>query len=781
MKKFKWIFFVLILGIAAYALIVNNVMGKKESFEIREAGIALQFSENGEITGLLLGESKIPFLISGGTLLDGLTVRGKVVMEYLKKNGSYKFTRTVADSLGHTCTQTDVFTPDKGSIRWEVAISSDDSPWTTAIISRMKCARPQETLIWAPWGSADFSGTVSTPKLSELIKKGKTMESGGWSDPLVPVGFLDRNWHYGNVAQICPIADDFVALPLFTLLVPESDLGLSLVLAPDDVLLNMDLSVSDNGQFQYTRSNYRIGSGRTLIFTMYLVPHEASWRGGLRFLTQRYPRYFDAPNPLAHQIVGCGAYSGSEMPFDVAKYKKMAFGFNWKLSDDFPYMGMFIPPVKDADEKWRRSCAEPRPVGKSDSTSCRQLNEYAKYMKNSGFSVLNYFNVTEYGKDVNPNIGQLPASKVNDPQLWNDGSAFMKVNFPNAWLRVTSCSKVNNSKPLTPIKPIIELPGGLKGIMSNCYGAAIVDPGDPDYQKFLLEQADRHIKLVPETDGICIDRTDWLTFYNSQADDSVSWVDGLPARSLYRSWAGLMSKLGPLMHNADKVILSNMMPMRLELGRELDGIFTEFGQNGNALNTSALLCMRKPAVAWTYNKTLQQPNPDSFMQRHLYLGVFPTAPFPYNNHCIGPDSLADQLYTDYGPLLNAMRGKKWVLEPNCVETTTQGIKVNLFEVPDGYVLPVTFGGKAVSSIVRLRNISGLNKMKITVLHPGSDIEIPVASSFKSNVLEIVVPLKRGCGMVKFSNGKILTMKRKSSFQTQTTMNWNQVEIREAKI
>jgi hypothetical protein len=78
---------------------------------------------------------------------------------------------------------------------------------------------------------------------------------------------------------------------------------------------------------------------------MHLVPHEASWRGGLRFLTSRYPQFFEAPNPRAHRIAGCGAYSICEAPLMVAKFKKMAFGFNWKLSDDFPYMGMFIPPV----------------------------------------------------------------------------------------------------------------------------------------------------------------------------------------------------------------------------------------------------------------------------------------------------------------------------------------------------------------------------------------------------------------------------------------------------
>ncbi len=31
---------------------------------------------------------------------------------------------------------------------------------------------------------------------------------------------------------------------------------------------------------------------------------------------------------------------------DVETLNKMAFVFNWKASFDFPYMGMFLPPVK---------------------------------------------------------------------------------------------------------------------------------------------------------------------------------------------------------------------------------------------------------------------------------------------------------------------------------------------------------------------------------------------------------------------------------------------------
>lgn len=705
--------------------------GRQAKYRVESPGLTIMLDEQGRIAG------SSAMGLSGETRIGGCRITGEVSLA--KSGGGLAFTRRLADAQGHIATVTDRFTPDGKSIRWEVEILGGGEPWSARVVSRLKCAKPEEKLIWTAWGSPDFSGTQLTPELTALVQAGKASVGGHWSDPLMPVGFLTRNWHYGNVSQACPVGGDYVALPLFTVLSPAADVGLSLVLSPDDVLLAMDLAVSAAGQFQYTRTNHRLGGGRTVKFTMHLVPHEASWRGGLRFMTERYPQFFEAPNPRAHRIAGCGAYSICESPVDVAKFRKMAFGFNWKLSDDFPYMGMFVPPVKAAEEPWKRSGAEPCPPGKGPMTSARQMNDYARYMKTNGFSVLSYFNVTEYGKNVNPRLGDLPPGKAEDPDLWKDSSAFMKAKLPNAWLRISGSDRTEWGAT--------GLPDGRKGLMSNCYGAAIVDPGDPDYLAFMLEQAARNIQWLPDTDGICIDRTDWLRYFNITADDGVSWNDGKPARSLYRSWAGLMAQMGPLMHKADKVIFANLMAMRIELGRELDGIYTEFGNNGNALNASALLGTRKPVVAWTYNDTLRQPNPDAFMQRHLHLGVFPTAPYPYNNHCINPEPSADKLYLDYGPLLQAMRGKKWVLAERCVETTTPGVKVNLFDVPGGYALPVTFGGTADFADVVVRNSPGLGKISAAALHPGTEEPVTITQAVREGALALRVPLRRGCAMV----------------------------------
>jgi hypothetical protein len=282
----------------------------------------------------------------------------------------------------------------------------------------------------------------------------------------------------------------------------------------------------------------------------------------------------------------------------------------------------------------------------------------------------------------------------------------------------------------------------------------------------MVEQVERHIKFLPHADGICVDRGDWFRLHNPKGDDGLSWVDGKPTRILFQSWLALTAKIGPMLHKADKFLFLNAHTMRLESFRDVDGFYNEFGQIGVSLNTAALIGLRKPVAQWTYNQTLREPNPDSFMQRHLYMGCFPTAPYPYNNHCINPASTQmtgtwaavgptgassakdEQVYLDYGPLLNAMRGKKWVLTPHCVESADPAVRVNLFEVKDGYALPVTFAGSAQSATVRVRNLPDLKKLKTDALLPATETAQSVKAQFKDGVLELTVPLKNGCAMVR---------------------------------
>ena len=711
MRKLSIIFLTFFSILAANAQAVAH---SSPEYKVNAKGIAVKLSANGEIVGLIAGGREIN--ISGQTSLNGCTQVGAAKAGKLF-GGAIEFTRTLRHiASGRTLMVVDRFKPADDSVRWEIEIVSEGKPWTTDIATELNYPATPRTRFWTAWSDPVWSVWSNPDK-----------QTGEWRDPLVLRPLTNASWTYGGWNT----SADHIVLPLATVAEPADDFGLSLVFSPEDTILDGSRLTTQSGTIRFSRTNYRLGDGKPVRFEMNLIAHEADWRGGLRWMTARYPEFFEPPNPHADAMAGCGAYSGDEDPIDVAKYKKIAFRINWKLDDDMPYMGMFIPPVTNADEKWEREWTiEADTPSKPHWTSARRMNNYALYLKTNGFYLLDYFNVYNFG-------GTEQTQKPGAP-LWENPRAFLAANFPRA--------------PLSS-------------------DGDVVDCGDPGYQKFLLEQADRDIRWIPDSAGICIDNTYYMLQNNTHADDGVSWVNGRAVRSLCVSWNNLLYKLGPIMHDAGKVIFASPLYARLDVYRHVDGFYDEYGYDGRGLNGSALMGLDKPVLAWTYNESLFRTDPDSFFQRHLLLGAYPTAPYPWNNHCIIPDMSWDefyykysplferdtghlwmkpeQYYLAYGPLLDAMRGKKWVLSPHCVEVVSGTAKANLFQVPGGYAMPVCFGGKAEFADVIIRNVPGLDTFKYSVIHPGVETATPPTILFKhkDGASRLRVPLLRGCAMV----------------------------------
>ncbi len=603
----KYSALILVLGTFGVGSIAAAEGG--QSFEVRGGGLSVQLSANGCVIGAKLGEKLLPRSLTAETLLAGCRQDGEIATRDIP--GGVEFTRSLLhDATKNRCLLVERFLATKDSVRWEIEVRGQGGPWSTDIVTRLQYPDAGNCRLWTAWSDPD--------------------QHDGWQDPLVLRPFADRTWSYNGG----PGEPNLVAVPIVTIVEPAGGFGFSLVLSPEDILLDQQLQTSSAGSLAWSRSKYRIVAGRPLQFAMDLVSHPADWRSGLAWMVARYPQWFNPPNPRAHEMAGTAAYSADERHFDVTDLHRMAFRANWKCSEDFPYMGMFLPPLSDENETWHRHVLEPAIPGKSAFNSFKSLNDYSRWMRQSGFYVLSYFNVTEFGRNLR--WPAPPRKATNESELWKDPNDYLYAKLPNALLML-------HDKPL-----------------GSWEGAMAVDPGDPAYQTFLLGQAQRHLDRLPAADGICIDRMDWLRLYNPRGDDGLSWVDGRPARSLYLSWRELMSKLGPMMHRADKVIFGNNQTKRLELLRHLDGIYCEFGHLGPALNTNAILAVRKPLLCWTPDPGTLQPDPDAYFQRHLHLGVYPTAPYPGNNHCIEPNTPADKYYLDYGPLLDAIRGKQWV-------------------------------------------------------------------------------------------------------------------------
>jgi hypothetical protein len=688
-----------------------------------------------------LKDIKTGWPVEISTNLDGCEPVGDVKSTRLTGDG-IEFKKLLRNKITRSsCTFIERFTSAKEGFHCEIEITGSGEPWTIPISTVINYKPGISSRIWAPWGD---------PRISkETIQERGNFDSGqispeqNWADPLIPRKFFNDTlfygapfFHYDNPRiGFIPFQWDLLCIPMVTLLESDEDSGLSIILNPDDDILDMTMQVTTDGSISFNRLFNRISSGKTLKFSYDIITHEADWRGGLRWMSGTYPEYFNPVNPVADEMAGTGGYSDSDVDFDVEKMKKMAFSVNWRASFDFPYMGMFIPPVGPG-ETWTRFGGKP--------TSVVSMQGYAEKMKKLGFYVLSYFNVTEFGAKMKYPLEPVKISNKSD--LWKSANDFLSVNLKDALLLVP------DKVPQEKLGFYSKTKTG--GAYFTWEDGLIMDCGEPGYRDFILDQAQKHINLIPSSYGICIDRLDWLRMYNEDKDDGISWYYDRPARSLVISWKNLMKDLDPLMHKNNKVIFVNNHDKRIDFLRNTDGIFDEFTYAGVPLNLTALLCINKTALGWTAdNKPIKSEGADNFFQKYLYMGVYPMAPFPGNDHSIRPDEWTDQQYLDYGPLLALLRGKKWVLEPHCIDVEENQAKANLFKVPDGYVIPVVFGQADQVVKVNVRNVPGIDKGTCTAIYPGNEEIVSLKSTTNSGYLQIEVPLVRGCAMVKIMNSK----------------------------
>jgi hypothetical protein len=709
-------------------------------FLVRASDCAVEIDETGVITHI--HQHDFQRAVKGYTRLLDCRLETSHPPVQLPGGGVQFIKRLMHVHTGGVCTLTETFFPARDSIRWELEIVGEGDPWSTPIETCLVYSNADRARFWTAWSDPAGTSAVETALRQGDAANGNVPislpgEHGDWNDPLEGRPFSDNVFYYGaryyeeenpNIA-LCPFNKDVFCIPLATVMEDEEDAGYSLICSPEDTMLDSVLSTDKHGTIVFSRLYHRISADNRIRFAMDLTAHEADWRGGLRWMAGRYPAYFYPANPRAADISGCGAYSMQSGDFDAEKLRDMGFRLNWKASFDFPYMGMFIPPVQEG-EQWTDFKNSPNSLG--------QMRRDSETMRALGFHLLHYFNVTEFGAKVDYPFPA--ADHVQGDELWKDCNVYLKAKLEDAVLLAPQDAP-------NPVNPGFKVKKNLP--YWSWEGAVAMDPGEPVYRHFLLEQAQKHVDLFPASSGICIDRMDWLRLYNDRRDDGVSWINGKKARSLYRSWHDLMERMGMLFHEADKVIYCNNHTKRIDLLRQIDGLFDEFTYAGTALNTTALLGIGKPVIGWATNDYIRLA-PDAFIQKFIYMGVHPIVPFPGNDHSLQPDADIERYYLDYAPFMELMRGRCWVLTPHAIRVTEGIAKANLFETADGYLIPVMLGGSSAEAALTIRHpLGALTDWTWQAVHPGSSEPSAVtALEQEGGGVAVTVPLVRGCAMLQ---------------------------------
>ncbi|MDR3229352.1 MAG: hypothetical protein LBT53_08090 [Puniceicoccales bacterium] len=765
----------------------------KVAFRISDGGsLAAEFNAASELVSIYAGDTH--HRASNVTRLVGCVVEGRPVARALADGGVEIRTVWRNPSSGATATLAERFTPDRArrSVRWavEVTAPAGQAPFTAPVQVGLRfLGASPHWRFWTTWGdprfnesSADWKqynartrANIHAAAAALKTANGRNADAAAvapnaagrnWGDPLLPQPLADAVFDYGmrpatehNFLRYgmhsVPVFADVISVPLVTLFpsnkarseTPSSgETGITFAADPNDRSLDVTLQTSANGLLAFRHINHRIHAANPLHFHFDLTEHEADWRGGLRWMAKHYAEFFDVNVPLAHDVAGTGAYSSSPdlICENAEKLREVGLRVNWQASFDFPYMGMFIPPLTDDNAEWKTHGGWPMSIAK--------FRDGVRRVKAAGIHTLSYFNVTEFGKKVR---WPLPEKfSVARAEIWRDGNAFLRHEIPGAIVRIVL--------PATNVAGAASAGGGGGGgggpLLSKPYhsweGCIVTDAGDPAYQDFLVAQARRHLEKLPDASGICIDRTDWIRYYNHVGDDGVSWWRDRPARALLLGWHATVGRIGKEFHAAGKVVFVNNHDKRLDAYKHADGYYDEHTQFPTSANLTAFAAIRKPALGWTRDAGDFRPDPDGYMQRFLYLGIFPTAPVPKNDHTITPGPVADKLYRDYAPLLLAMRGKKWVLAERAIFVVGGAAKANLFEVFGGYSAPVVFAGDRKQATLVLRGLAGVTAAsKLSVLHPGVAAEIPVQAESivvekDGTALRVTVPLLRSCAMLR---------------------------------
>lgn len=488
-------------------------------------------------------------------------------------------------------------------------------------------------------------------------------------------------------------------LPLRVFMFPREDVGVSLIQPPDEAIWN-------NGE-------RRLDPGQTITFTAYIRVHEADWRPGLAALVAACPEHMTPPNPRVHQVAGGGAYSNYHEAPDAGKYLQMGFRVNWNARFDFAALGMYVAPSPvSVDTTWKDI--------RGRETSIARMAGYATRMKQAGFHVLSYFNLTETGHRIESPAP--PRVTARDEDLWRN---------PNDWVHYGIRDAVLESAP-----------GRIQ--YTNWEKCVVVDPADPKYRAHLVDQATRLARDLPDADGITIDRMDHLGRKNGRRYDGLGFYKGrAEGASLLVSWMQVMDDIGPIMHKADKVIFGNPIgAYALAAYRHLDGIYTEYWRE---MEACSLLCVNKPLIVWS------GPYDDAGMQKLLHHGAWPTCPMPGADHSQGPDPVKEALVADYGPMFDALRGRRWALHARPIACDGPAeAAVNLFVIPGGYLAVVTGAGDAKEVKVRLPSLplpEGVDALKAWSIVPGDEWE-SVAAQRQGRDWSLALPITRGCGVAR---------------------------------
>ena len=167
------------------------------SYELRVPTMTVTFDQTGAVQQIvMLGPDGVRKVRAFTQLRDCEPV-GSVT--FTRGDSLVSFQRKwVSRSGGNSALVTDLFRRGNGSVRWEVEVAGLEGPWSTPIETHLIYPDSVSAKFWTAWGD---------PRLGDIRSRSRMQQdslgilpsdvTGNWSDPLLPVPFVNDTIWYG--------------------------------------------------------------------------------------------------------------------------------------------------------------------------------------------------------------------------------------------------------------------------------------------------------------------------------------------------------------------------------------------------------------------------------------------------------------------------------------------------------------------------------------------------------------------------------------------------------
>jgi len=197
------------------------------------------------------------------------------------------------------------------------------------------------------------------------------------------------------------------------------------------------------------------------------------------------------------------------------------------------------------------------------------------------------------------------------------------------------------------------------------------------WHDYILGQLEQMLSAFPDVDGVFVDNT-LQSIISYGQDDGITFINGKPAYQYAFAQHNILREAKEMLLKRSKGLWANQS-CDIESAQYMDGILVE--NRRDWLESQQYFGLLKPMVFITYYDR-EDPKREEKLLENLRAAFRCGVMLAFNEWELQPEVIDLELLCKWLPLFEPLRGRSWVLEPECI-SFPKGIRGNIFRTKEG--------------------------------------------------------------------------------------------------